>query len=328
MDSINISNFIFDSISFCVVLLMFFYLKYVQKPYETGFYCSDQTIALPFKNSTVTNRVLMLIALVLPLIFFLITEIVRTIYMKRKIVSQSTSSSLYLRNKYKIRISKNKIIELPEQIGNIFINYYNYLFGLIICANLTNIGKHSIGRLRPNFLDICKPDKNPYESLCKSNDQIGYHAKSYVVPDVDFMCKGDKDTVRESRLSFPSGHASTVFYTAIFLILFINRTWSKRSFSFVAQFFQFLLFSLAFFTGLSRINDHKHHWSDVLAGSILGTVIAIFKFYYLNLFFKRYNYKIKYNLPVTSEITMVQDIKDTHTEQGSMKRKSNDIKTV
>ncbi len=32
---------------------------------------------------------------------------------------------------------------------------------------------------------------------------------------------------------------------------------------------------LAGLCGLSRIVDYRHHWSDVLAGSILGTVVSI-----------------------------------------------------
>ena len=38
---------------------------------------------------------------------------------------------------------------------------------------------------------------------------------------------------------------------------------------------QFILISMAWYTCLSRVMDFKHHPTDVLAGAILGTVIAL-----------------------------------------------------
>jgi membrane-associated phospholipid phosphatase len=44
----------------------------------------------------------------------------------------------------------------------------------------------------------------------------------------------------------------------------------------VVPFVQLFCISLAIFVSLSRISDYKHHWSDVLAGSLLGTFVAVF----------------------------------------------------
>lgn len=37
---------------------------------------------------------------------------------------------------------------------------------------------------------------------------------------------------------------------------------------------QVLFAAAAFYTGLSRVSDYKHHWQDVLAGLTLGTLMA------------------------------------------------------
>ena len=287
MDHIRLSRILYDIAILIFLFLLLIYTKYFLKPFKSGFFCNDFSINLTYKSSTVTNTVLQIIAIVVPFVFICFTEIFRTVYMKLK------HSSLRLRNKYTIFVYKNKSFELPEQIGNILINYIAYLFGLLCNANLTNIGKKTIGRLRPNFLDVCKPNKNPFNTLC----QTFTTGITYVRPEIDFECTSpNKSEIDESRLSFPSGHSSTVFYTAIFLILFINRTWIKRSLGFFPQFVQFLLFAFASFTALSRVIDHKHHPTDVLAGTILGIVVAVSTFYYLNQFYKKYNFKSKYNL--------------------------------
>jgi membrane-associated phospholipid phosphatase len=237
--------------------------------------------------------------------------------------SKQQRAQLNLSNRYKLKLISHRTVEVSEQVGNILINYTHFIIGLLINSNLTLIGKKTAGRLRPNFLDVCKPNTNPY-SICRMNS-----ANTYLRVDVDFKCTTLKQhEVIESRLSFPSGHASTIFYTVIFLILFIHRTWNKRSISAVAQFIQFSLFGLGIFVGLSRIVDNKHHPTDVLAGTILGTVVALSHFHYLNLFYKRYNYKNKYNMVSTNE-DQPKELVDVESQvKETSFRKQNTLKTV
>jgi membrane-associated phospholipid phosphatase len=80
------------------------------------------------------------------------------------------------------------------------------------------------------------------------------------------------------RSSFPSGHASSAFFSAAYLNLRLRavmRTemnpdeyrrwrWAPPSF----------LFSWASFVGLSRIHAYKHYLSDVLMGAVAGYLLA------------------------------------------------------
>lgn len=66
-----------------------------------------------------------------------------------------------------------------------------FLFGAAMSQSLTDIAKYSIGRLRPHFLDVCRPDWNAIN--CSSG--------AYVE---DFACSGDATMVNEGRCVFRS----------------------------------------------------------------------------------------------------------------------------
>lgn len=47
---------------------------------------------------------------------------------------------------------------------------------------------------------------------------------------------------------------------------------------FLKFFLQLVVAQLGILCSLSRVSDYKHHWSDVLAGLLLGIVIAVLIF--------------------------------------------------
>lgn len=61
-----------------------------------------------------------------------------------------------------------------------------FLFGAAMSQSLTDIAKYSIGRLRPHFLDVCKPD------WTRINCSLGVYIEN-------FTCTGDAKMVNEGR---------------------------------------------------------------------------------------------------------------------------------
>jgi phosphatidate phosphatase len=71
-------------------------------------------------------------------------------------------------------------------IRDIYLSLVPYIFGAALEHIISNIGKYSIGRLRPHFFDVCKVD------FSKVNCSAGYIE--------EFECLGDnKNRIREMR---------------------------------------------------------------------------------------------------------------------------------
>lgn len=75
-------------------------------------------------------------------------------------------------------------------------------------------------------------------------------------------------------------------YTMVFLILYLQARLNISSSLLLKPVLQIAALSLALLCGISRISDYKHHWSDVLTGFILGTLVAYMMVWKLLKWFK------------------------------------------
>ncbi|KAL7846849.1 hypothetical protein SRHO_G00218290 [Serrasalmus rhombeus] len=222
------------------------------KPYQRGFFCNDESISYPFNSSTVSSTVLYTVGFTLPICSMVIGECL-SVYLNR-LKSKSSFNNSYVACVYKA-------------VGT-------FLFGAAMSQSLTDIAKYSIGRLRPHFLDVCKPDWKLIN--CSSGAYIE-----------NFTCTGDKTMVNEGRLSFYSGHSSFSMYCMLFLALYLQARMQAEWARLLRPTIQFFLIAASVYTGLSRVSDYKHHWSDVLTGLIQGAIMAILVVFFVSDFFKK-----------------------------------------
>ncbi|XP_055010051.1 phospholipid phosphatase 1 isoform X3 [Boleophthalmus pectinirostris] len=235
----------------CLVLagLPFAILNF-QQPFQRGFFCNDESVKYPYKEDTISHQLLGGLMIPVLIITMIIGECLLVYH--KKLQSKSSFGS-YVACIYKA-------------VGT-------FLFGAAMSQSLTDIAKYSIGRLRPHFLDICRPD---WKLI---NCSMGAYIE-------DYTCTGDPQKVQEGRLSFYSGHSSFSMYCMLFLALYLQARLQFEWARLLRPTLQFFVIAASVYTGLSRVSDYKHHWSDVLTGLLQGALMAILVVFFVSDFFK------------------------------------------
>ena len=87
--------------------------------------------------------------------------------------------------------------------------------------------------------------------------------------------RGDRALLRDAKLSFPSGHSSTAFALALHTGRWLHRAGCRRGWSRPAIASGYLVpMALAAGTGWTRVTDHRHNLSDVVAGAVIGLSVS------------------------------------------------------
>ncbi|KAM9793211.1 phospholipid phosphatase 1 isoform X2 [Syngnathus typhle] len=239
---------VLDLVCLVLVGLPFAILTSQHKPFRRGFFCNDESIKYPLKEDTISYQLLGGVMIPLTILTMIFGECL-CVYLKR--LQSKSSYGSYVARVYKA-------------VGT-------FLFGAAMSQSLTDIAKYSIGRLRPHFLDVCKPNWNCSAGVYVEN----------------FACTGNPTMVNEGRLSFYSGHSSFSMYCMLFLALYLQARLRAEWARLLRPTIQFFLIAASVYTGLSRVSDYKHHWSDVLTGLLQGALMAILVVFFVSDFFKQ-----------------------------------------
>ena len=265
------------AIEFCAILILIYPMAHIyiflhgdKEPYERGFFCNDESIKHPNLEEEIPESIAFAIWAVI--VFLLIPAV--------ELLHVTIYSHLS-----------------PTPLGKwgpwVFIELYRILgyftLGALFTLLTTEMAKFKVGRLRPYFLTVCAPDlSDPGPTECKDKDD-------YYIFVTNYTCTGDPEEVREARKSFLSGHTSLSFYTATFLVVYIQARLRRMGSEYFGNsenksvkmykmmfsglkilrpFLQFGIFSLAGYITLTRISDYKHHPGDVLTGMVVGIFYA------------------------------------------------------
>ena len=195
-----------------VLLGVTFLILHKHPPHIRGFYCDDETLLHPYTEEPVFPEWLAgLVWLVIVTIILLPIELFRNSVMPRpkklKLIGQAG---------------------LPWFVADFYRIFGHFAQGGLITLIITETAKISIGRLRPHFLDLCKVNG----TSCKEHPDKFWAATKDDDGKVDLsgICLGNgaftgdelDQKYHEARLSFMSGHTSTAFYAAIFLIVYLQ----------------------------------------------------------------------------------------------------------
>ncbi|WKX93006.1 hypothetical protein Q1695_010770 [Nippostrongylus brasiliensis] len=211
-----------------------------------GFWCNDDSIKYIYKGDTVTTVELFVYVFAVMMLPIVATEVYRA-----RLHGRSSFPQFKLGN---VNIH-------PTTVP--IVTYFGYSqLGFVAVFVITETTKNCIGRLRPHFLDVCKP----ININCTVNE---YYS--------NYTCSGNADMVAEARKSFFSGHSAFSMYASTFTAIYLLARLPRYSLRRVAlPVCQIAVICTGLLISYSRINDNKHHWSDVMVGIFVGTMIAIY----------------------------------------------------
>lgn len=184
------------TVTMCLSLLVglpFFILTPQHNPFKRGFFCNDESIRYPLKEDTISYQLLG--GVMIPFTLIVVSHHSSSLNVTAEVWLFCCVTICLLCDLLQIICGECLSVYLSriknQSLGTkyaacIYKAVGSYVFGAAASQSLTDIAKYSIGRLRPNFLAVCKPVW----------DRINCKAGGYIE---NFTCTGDKFLVDEAR---------------------------------------------------------------------------------------------------------------------------------
>ncbi|TID24738.1 hypothetical protein CANINC_002994 [Pichia inconspicua] len=150
----------------------------------------------------------------------------------------------------------------PFKIYVTYISLLGVFISMGTCTFVTDVLKNWIGRCRPDFLARCVP-------IASAKPDVLYFAK-------EVCTTKDMYTLMDGFRTTPSGHSSMSWASFGYVSMWLNGQLDCRHVHKGAwrSLIAFLPCLLAFYVALSRTQDYRHHFVDIIIGSLLGAFIA------------------------------------------------------
>ncbi|XP_047205141.1 phospholipid phosphatase-related protein type 5-like isoform X2 [Girardinichthys multiradiatus] len=242
-------------------IMLAYYFEYTDtfSVHVQGFFCYDTSYTKPYlgpEDSSAVPPILMYAVVAgLPTLLITITETVLFLV-------QYTSKDFDRSEK---TVATGDCCYLNPLVRRTFRFLGVYAFGLFTVDIFVNAGQVVTGNLAPYFLTVCKPN---YTALgCQQALRYISHQEA---------CTGNQDDVLRARKTFPSKEAALSVYAALYLAMYVTCTVQAKGTRLAKPVMSLGFMCLAFLTGLNRVAEYRNHWSDVIAGFIIGMAIATF----------------------------------------------------
>ncbi|XP_061095392.1 phospholipid phosphatase-related protein type 5 isoform X1 [Conger conger] len=242
-------------------VMLAYYFEYTDtfNVHVQGFFCYDNSYTKPYlgpeESSAIPPALLYALVAGVPTLVISVTESILFLL-------QYTSKDLDSREK---TIVTGDCCYLNPLVRRTFRFLGVYTFGLFTTDIFVNAGQVVTGNLAPHFLTVCKPN---YTALgCQQALRFISHQEA---------CTGNEDDILRARKTFPSKEAALSVYAALYLAMYITCTVKAKGTRLAKPVLSLGLMCLAFLTGINRVAEYRNHWSDVIAGFIIGVAIATF----------------------------------------------------